>query len=313
MNNLMNHKGGEIAILNDLAQEAQHYAKSMVTNLLQLGRVLTEAKPLVKHGQWEQWIQENAGCSNRYAQMFMQAYERFGNNPAISQIKERGKVFKMLSLPTGTEERFIAENNVADMTTKQVEEAVRRVREEMDVSLAHERSARKAAEHRVAELEAAPPRMPDNIAAELAEKESTIKAQSEELNRLAESGKIATDEANRLRAKVSQLEQDLNEQNDMLDEAQKEYDSVRAELLSLQSASAKGDAERIPADELTLDVFASAVRQFIGTCARLPHMHRTFAAMTMVDKNRYEELLATMESFTQSARNALNTISETEV
>lgn len=313
MNELMNRGNGEIAILNDLAQEAQHYAKSMVTNLLQLGRVLTEAKPLVKHGQWEQWIQENAGCSNRYAQMFMQAYERFGNNPAISQIKERGKVFKMLALPTGTEEQFLSENNVADMTTKQVEEAVRRVREEMGASLADERSARKAAERRLAELEAAPPKMPDNIVAELAEKDSTIKAQSDELNRLSENGRIADDEAKKLRAQIAQLEQDLDEQNDMLDEAQREYDSVRAELLNLQSATAKGDAERLPADELTLDVFASAVRQFIGICARLPHMHRTFAAMTMAEKNRYEELLATMESFTQSARDALNTISETEV
>lgn len=312
MNELMNHGNSEIAILSDLAQEAQHYAKSMVTNLLQLGRVLTEAKPLVKHGQWEQWIQENAGCSNRYAQMFMQAYERFGNNPAISQIKERGKVFKMLALPAGTEEQFLSENNVADMTTKEVEAAVRRVREEMTGELKAEQTARAAAERKVAELVAAPPKIPDSVSAELAEQAEKIKSQAAELARLAETGTAAIDEANKMRKQITALQRELDDQNQMLDEAQQDYDRVRSELLALQSAAAKGDAERAPADELTIDVFASAVRQFIGSCARMPHMGRSFALMSATEKNRYEELLATVESWAKNARYAMNTISDME-
>ena len=46
-----------------------------------------------------QWIRENAGCSVRYAQVFMQAYARFGDNAAVAQIGERGKIFKLLALP----------------------------------------------------------------------------------------------------------------------------------------------------------------------------------------------------------------------
>ena len=90
MNEITTQNSTEIAVLGGLAQEAQYYAKSIANGIIQLGRVLTEAKPLVKHGEWEQWIRENAGCSVRYAQVFMQAYARFGNNAAVAQIGERG-------------------------------------------------------------------------------------------------------------------------------------------------------------------------------------------------------------------------------
>ena len=88
---------------------------------------------------------------------------------------------------------------------------------------------------------------------------------------------------------------------------------MRSELLSLQSVAAKGDAERVPVDELTIDVFASAVRQFIGTCARMPHMGHTFGTMMLSEKNAYDELLRTVEGWAANARQAMNTIAYEEV
>ena len=66
-------------------------------------------------------------------------------------------------------------------------------------------------------------------------------------------------------------------------------------------------------DELTIDVFASAVRQFIGTCARMPHMCHTFGTMTLSEKNAYDELLRTVEGWAANARQAMNTIAYEEV
>lgn len=313
MNEMTTHSSTEIAVLGTLAQEAQFYAKSIVTNMIQLGRVLTEAKPLVKHGEWEAWIAENAGCSPRYAQMFMQAYERFGNNPAIAQIKERGKVFKLLTLPAGSEEQFLADNNVADMSCREVEEAVRKVREEMNARLAQEQKARKAAEDRAEKLEGQADRIPDHIMDDLVSKQNTIDAQQRELDRIAADGRNALQEAQRLRRENASLSREVEEQNELIEEAQRQYDSVRDELLTMQSMAAKGDAERVPADELTVDVFAGAVRQFIGTVARMPHMRHTFSTMLLADKNAYDELLRTVEGWAQDSRKALETIAFEEV
>lgn len=313
MNELTTRESTEIAVLGNLAQEAQFYARSIANGMIQLGRVLTEAKSLVKHGEWEHWIAENAGCSVRYAQMFMQAYERFGDNPAVMQIEERGKIFKLLALPSGTEEKFLDENDVADMSTREVEEAVRRVREEMGVELAKERKARKLAEERAEELKLKEGTMPQEAIDVLIAKENTIAEQQRELTRITDDGRAALQEAQRLRRENASLTREIEEQNQLIEEAQEQYDKVRGDLLALQSAAAKGDAERVPADELTINVFASAVRQFIGTCARMPHMGPTFGTMLLSEKNAYDELLRTIEGWAQSARKAMNTIAYEEV
>lgn len=313
MNEISTRESTEIAVLGSLAQEAQFYSRSIINGTLQLGRVLTEAKPLVKHGDWERWIAENAGCSVRYAQMFMQTYERFGDDPAVMQIGERGKIFKLLALPSGTEEKFLAENDVNDMTTREVEEAVRQVREEMGIQLDRERKARQRAEEHAAELELEADKVPDHIMDELVEKQNTIDRQQQELTRIANDGQQALAEANRLRRENANMQREIEEQNDLIEEAQQQYDKVRSDLLAMQSAAAKGDAERVPVDELTVDVFASAVRQFIGTCARMPHMGHTFGSMLLSEKNAYDELLRTVEGWAENARRALNTIAFEEV
>lgn len=222
MNEITTQNSTEIAVLGGLAQEAQYYAKSIANGIIQLGRVLTEAKPLVKHGEWEQWIRENAGCSVRYAQVFMQAYARFGNNAAVAQIGERGKIFKLLALPAGTEEQFLTDHDVSEMSTREVEEAVRKVREEMRIELDEERKARKKAEDRAAELELEADKVPDHIMDELVEKQNTIDAQQRELTRVADDGRAALQEAQRLRRENANLSREIEEQNELIEDAQRQ-------------------------------------------------------------------------------------------
>lgn len=294
--------------LHVLAQEARVYSESFVLNTLNLGRVLTEAKKQVKHGEWADWVRENAGgMSVRNAQQFMQAYARFGDKEAFAGI-DKSKMYKMLSLPAGTEEAFVEENDVANMTSREVEEAVRKVRAEMNAQLAQEKKARKAAEDRAEELECQVDKVPDHIMDDLVAKQNTIDEQKRELERIANDGRAALQEANGLRREIAGLKRDIEERDEMLAEAQQEHERVRADLLNLQSAAAKGDAERVPADEFTADVFASAVRQFIGTCARMPHMKHAFGTMLLGEKNAYDELLRTIEGWARDARAALETI-----
>lgn len=307
MNEILEPKSTEISMLGSLAQEAQFYARNIASSMIQLGRVLTEAKPLVRHGEWEQWIRENAGCSVRYAQVFMQAYARFGSNDAVSQINERGKIFKLLSLPSGTEEAFLKENDITAMSTREVDEAVRKVREEMGLALDREKKRRKQAEERATALEQEVGKVPDHIMDDLVAKQNKIDEQQREIARITQDGRTALLEAQRLRKDNENLAREVEEQNELLDEAQRQYDTIRSELLTMQSVTAKGDAERVPVDELTIDVFASAVRQFVGTCARMPHMGDRFSTMTLGEKNAYDELLRTIEGWATSARQALNT------
>lgn len=307
MNELERKAGAGIAVLDDLAAEARYYCESAARNMLNLGRVLIEARPLVEHGKWGDWVHDNVGISKRSADQFMQAYTRFGNDEKYNAL-DKSKLFKMLSLPPGTEEDFMEENDLASMSAREVEKAVRRVREEMQVELDKEKERRKSAESRVNELENSDPVIPEYVSDSLREKNNEIEGLRAEVDRLANIGQESLNAVNQLRRENATLKKDVQERDDLLKETQEECDRAQAELLNMQSAAAKGDAERIPSDELTIDVFAGAVRQFIGTCARMPHMQKTFALMDFATRNAYDEHLRAVESLVQASRKALDTL-----
>jgi len=311
MNGMIATGGGELARLDYLSAEARICAESLANNMLRLGRVFLEAKTLVKHGEWQTWVHDNAGMSVRQAQNLMASYERFGGNPVYDGI-DKSKLFKMLALPEGTEERFLEENNVSEMTAREVDAAVKRVREEVRGELENERRLRQEAEQRALEAESRPPELPAEVAADLSEKQETIARQQAELERLAETGRLSIEEANRLRKENDGLRRENVDQAELLQDAQQEYNRLQGDYLNLQSSVAKGDAERIPTDTLTADTFASAVRQFIGICARMPHMSHSFAIMPQSEKTIFDELLQTVESWATASRKAIDTYSAEE-
>ena len=299
MNEIATSVNSSPAVLDGLAQEAQYYATSFTNSILQLGRVFCEAKQLVEHGKWMDWVKDNTGFSTRTAQQFMQAYTRFGSNEKARQIGDRSKLVKMLSLPAGTEDDFLENNDVSDMSTREVEEAVRRVREEMQAKIDEANAVRDAAENREPEL-------PDGVQKELCRLNG-------EVNRLTITADDAVRRANELQTANSVLQREISEQNQMMGEAQAEREGLEKELLTLQKQIADGDAERGPVNEFTVDVFEAAVREFISTCFRMPSMHHVFAKMTNADKNRYNAHLRTIEKWAADSREALNAIACEEV
>lgn len=312
MNEIANTQQAGLTPIAVLAEEARIYSESMAMNMLNLGRVFTEAKKQVAHGEWGDWVQRYSGMSVRSAQQLMAIYSRFGDKPAFAGV-EKSKMYKMLALPEGTEEAFAEKNDLSAMTSREVEEAVKRVREQANEEIRRERAARKAAEERAEELSARPPEVPEEVSAALKSKDAMIEQQKQELERIAATGRDGVAEANRLRSDNNRLRRELNENAELLEETQQECNRAQAELLNLQSTVAKGDAERTPCDELTTDTFAAAVRQFIGACARMPHMGRTFGMMRPEEYHVYDELLRTVEGWAKDARKALDTIGYEEV
>jgi len=294
----------EISTLDGLALEAQMYSMNARLNLFNLARVFSEARKLLPHGEWGKWVMDNAGVEMRTAQQMIQSYERFGGMPALASL-DRTKLYKMNALPPGTEEAFMAQNDVQSMSSREVERAVKDFKAKMQAEIDREREARRAAEQRAEEAENRPPEVPEEVVAELNAGRQAIAAKDAEIKRLADVGQEALEGQRSLARENSSLKRDLQESQDMLAEQQEEIARVQGELLNMQSAQARGDAERVPADELTLDVFAGAVRQFVGTCARMPYMKRTFSALSPADKNQYDDLLRTVEGWCAGARKAL--------
>ncbi len=298
MENLANTKETEISTIEILAAQARALKMTINVNMWQLARVFVEAKKIVPHGQWGKWLEENAEVSERTAQDMMQAYKRFGGIPQIEGIG-KAKLFRMLPLPDGAVEQFLKENDVSNMSTREIERAVKQARAEADEEIQKERRARMEAEQRAAAAEKAKKQPSAELRSELHNNQTRIAQQEAEIERLAKAGSIAAGEAERLR-------RELKEQTELLEEQQAEINRAQQEILNMQSAAAKGDAERTPESQLTLEAFSSAVRVFIGTCARLPMMRFAFAAMGPDDLREYRVLLETVEKWAKDSREAMD-------
>lgn len=127
------------AITNDILAAKRTGGEAILT----IGRCLTEAKQVLPHGEWLPWLNERVEYSERTARRFMQLYRDLSNRPALADLGA-SKALTLLALPEKDRDTFMAENNVVDMTTRQLEQAIR----ERD-------EARKAAEAAKADASAA--------------------------------------------------------------------------------------------------------------------------------------------------------------
>jgi len=293
-----------LSVLEALAAEARLYRDSVEMSLYQLARVLTQAKQLVPYGEWGHWLEENADMSARTAERMMAAYRRFGTRPMFDTVG-RSKMFKLLALPEGSEEKFLEEHDVASMSAREVERAVKDVQRELEA----ERAARKDAERRAEEAETREPEIPEELTRQLQDQERALQESRQEIARMASVAQDSLEEKRRLLSENRTLKQEAQEREELLEEQQANYNRLQDELLDARSAMAKGDAERAPREQLTADVFAGAVRQFLGVCFRMPHMHGAFAAMPRAEWNEYDELLKSIERWLRDSRKAMQTIS----
>ena len=319
MNELANTEAHLPSRLDELAMQATMFAQNACMNLLQLGRVLTEARPLIPHGDFDGWCKRHAKMSKRTAEQYMQAYAEFGLDTKIAELGT-SKVIKLLPMTEDEREKLLAENDVAAMSTRQLDAAIREQREKLlaearaeaqaEIDAANE--AVRAAERRAIEAENRPLEVPEELANKLRENSKTILDQQAEIKRLSDIGRDAIAERQRLVQENSNLRRDLRERDEDMEAIQTDLQHAQDELLNLQSAQARGDSERLPADALTPEAFSAAVNTFMMQCCRLPQMGRTFSNMSPEDKESYDQSLRTLEKWAESARLALDSASYEE-
>ena len=308
MNEITPVEHHELALLDNLTQEARTYASNAGMNMVALGRTLMQAKPLVPHGGWEDWITQMVGIDKRWAQICIACYKRYGENESITKLGT-SKMQIMLALPPSIESDFMQENDIESMSTRELREAVKQARDEARAEaeaeaqkeIEKERRARRAAEARAEALEG----RPDEISEETAEE---LRAKDREIARLGNQATEAMNAAYDLRREKTKLQRQLDEQEALLSAASENYERVQRDLLAAKEALKRDDNERMTRDELSLEVFSSAVMKFTGTCARLPYMRNAFIVMDNATRNSFDELLRTMEGWCVGSRKALNAI-----
>lgn len=147
----------EIRVLQDQAQRV------VLGYAIETGRRLEEAKAMVGHGNWEDWVKK-MGYSQSTANNLMRVFREYGasqqslfggetNSQALGNLSYT-KALQLLALPDQEErEKFVAEHDVEAMSTRDLEKALRERDEALRRVKAAEANA-SAAEEARAKMEA---------------------------------------------------------------------------------------------------------------------------------------------------------------
>ena len=109
-----------ISLKNQAANTAMLY-------YIEIGKRLTEAKALVPHGEWGKWLEERVEFEKSTANNLMKIYEEYGSSPNLQAIGNFGytKTIRLLTLPSEEREEFVQNNDVENMSSRELDKALK--------------------------------------------------------------------------------------------------------------------------------------------------------------------------------------------
>ena len=237
--------------------------------ILSIGDRLMEAKAVLSHGEWLPWLTERVEFSERTAQNFMRLAREWSNPQALADLGAT-KALTLLALPPEERETFMTENHlvggqektVVDMTSRELEKAIRERDEAQRAAEAALADAKTAEESR-AKMEAdmaALKALCDSAAGEAEQAAADLLAARKELEELQKRPvdvavetvvdreaieKARAEAIAEMQAKVDAAEQRRKDAEKALAEAKKQAGANAAIL----SRAEKAEAEKKPLED----------------------------------------------------------------
>ncbi|MET3937208.1 putative nucleic acid-binding Zn-ribbon protein [Paenibacillus sp. PvP094] len=109
--------------------------KIMLHGSIEIGRRLTEAKEMMQHGDWMNWLADSVDYSQSTANNLMKLFKEYGSDQltlfgdnadsqALGSLSYTQAV-ALLGIPAEEREAFVQENDVDSMSTRELQEAVK--------------------------------------------------------------------------------------------------------------------------------------------------------------------------------------------
>lgn len=200
----------------------------MLRAVVDIGRLLTEAKGMVPHGEWGAWLENNVDYSQTTAGDMMRLYAEYGDTqvpldggPSDDELFGAiapSKALALLALPKDARREYVQTHDVEDVSVRQLREELSAVKAERDAAqaaakameatsdaeIAAAEEARKKAEADAAQLRAEKDKAAK--AAEIAAAEKAKKELEKIKKKLADAEKKAAERAKQITALKEQIE-----------------------------------------------------------------------------------------------------------
>jgi len=207
---------------------------SALLAIVEIGRRLAEAKALVDHGDWCRYLQDELGYKQSTANNYMKIYREYEANGLMANSQTFGNLspsqaLALVAIPAEEREEFARENNVEEMSARQLQQAIR----ERDAAIKAQAETQALLDdsRRGAEAQTAEARQLRQELLDLQQKASAAKSSE---------GAWQT-EIDKLNKKLAKAYTDLKKAKDSLTKAKANpeiSDSVREEISAEESAKA---------------------------------------------------------------------------
>lgn len=139
----------EDRLVSEIRMITEQTKQVVLFNSIEIGRRLTEAKAMVKHGTWGTWLKERVDYSQRTANNFMKIYQEYGRNGLAEKSQALANLsytqaLALIDLPEDERARFAEERKAGEMALRKLQEEVRQEKEK--VTAVKELANRNAAE-----------------------------------------------------------------------------------------------------------------------------------------------------------------------
>jgi DNA repair exonuclease SbcCD ATPase subunit len=202
--------------------------KMLLVNSIEIGRRLVEAKTIVPHGEWGKWLEESVDYSKSTANNLMKIFDQYGADQFSlfgSEAKSQAlgslsytQAVALLGVPAEERENFIKENDIENMSTRELQQAIKE-KQDLEKKLKaseeqanKEKSAREKLAKEFDKLESQKKKWDsavDRLKSELEAAKSS--GNDDEIKRLQDNLEIANDELSDSRERIKKLELQLKE------------------------------------------------------------------------------------------------------
>lgn len=228
----------------EIRQIKDQTRKLVLNNSIEIGKRLCEAKEMVPHGEWGTWLERNVDYKQSTANKLMKIYEQYGaaqgelwGASAKSETFTNltySKALALLAVPEEEREEFVEKNNVENMSTRELQEAIK-ARNEAEEKLQKEKAA---ADERVRAAQ----RQAESVMEELDKLKDEVKNSKDkkELEKLKSQLKDAKD---KLKAHENLHSIQMEEVEVVQKQNQEEINRLKAELAAAETKESEPSKE----------------------------------------------------------------------
>lgn len=122
-------------VTSDIRYAQRQGARQLLSNMIEIGRLLVEAKSMVPYGEWGKYLQEKLDYRQSTANNLMKLYQEYGDNQesffgSLQNSQAFGNLsytqaLALLALPAEERAEFVENNDVAEMSTRELEKAIK--------------------------------------------------------------------------------------------------------------------------------------------------------------------------------------------